>query len=646
MQILFLPLVINVMIAVHAVQQSLDFIFELVRYSKSLQEIDQLKLIQRLPPPFPASFSPPSLVDRIFLCILSHSYGSSDAFFKPFFTFTRLQPASRFCRGKSQGVCISGPVQCTGGAKTSSQTAVIVRRTASYQPSIWDHDYIRSLTSDYVGETYTRQLEKLKGDVKIMLGQVGEPLHQLELIDTLQRLGIHYHFGEEIKRILHSIYNNYNRNDTWKNGDLYATALEFRLLRQHGYHVPQGSRHYRVLGENILEEARDFTRNFLEEYLERTVDQNDLTAIINHAMELPLHWRMLRLEARWFIDVYERSQGMNPILLELAKLDYNMFSSYKVLSNSNIDIPSFGPYKCRWWRSTRLPEKSSFSRDRLVENFLWAVGFIFEPQFGYCRRMLTKLISLITTIDDVYDVYGTLDELELFTDAVDRWDTNAMEQLPQYMKICFLALYNFTNETAYDVLKEHDLNIISYLRKAWADLSKSYLVEAKWYHEGYMPSLQEYINNAMISISGPLTLVHAYFFITNPMTEALGCLERFRDIIRWSSTIFRLSDDLGTSSDELKRGDVPKSIQCYMYETSASEDDARKYIGFLIDETWKKMNEERNLNSPFSQTFIGMAMDIPRMAQCIYLYRDGYGVQDRETKDHVKTLFIEPISLI
>uniref|UniRef100_F6I5S8 (-)-alpha-terpineol synthase n=2 Tax=Vitis vinifera TaxID=29760 RepID=F6I5S8_VITVI len=584
----------------------------------------------------------------------------------PFFTFTRLQPASRFCRGKSQGVCISGPVQCTGGAKTSSQTAVIVRRTASYQPSIWDHDYIRSLTSDYVGETYTRQLEKLKGDVKMMLGQVGEPLHQLELIDTLQRLGIHYHFGEEIKRILHSIYNNYNRNDTWKNGDLYATALEFRLLRQHGYHVPQDVFHIfinkmgtvnpwlnedikgilclyeasylSVKGENILEEARDFTRNFLEEYLERTVDQNDLTAIINHAMELPLHWRMLRLEARWFIDIYERSQGMNPILLELAKLDYNM-----VQATYQEDLK----HASMWWRSTRLPEKSSFSRDRLVENFLWAVGFIFEPQFGYCRRMLTKLISLITTIDDVYDVYGTLDELELFTDAVDRWDTNAMEQLPQYMKICFLALYNFTNETAYDVLKEHDLNIISYLRKAWADLSKSYLVEAKWYHEGYMPSLQEYINNAMISISGPLTLVHAYFFITNPMTEeALGCLERFRDIIRWSSTIFRLSDDLGTSSDELKRGDVPKSIQCYMYETSASEDDARKYIGFLIDETWKKMNEERNLNSPFSQTFIGMAMDIPRMAQCIYLYRDGYGVQDRETKDHVKTLFIEPISLI
>ena len=53
-------------------------------------------------------------------------------------------------------------------------------------------------------------------------------------------------------------------------------------------------------------------------------------------------------------------------------------------------------------------------------NFLWTVGMTFESQYGYGRRMSTKVNTFITIIDDVYDVYGTLDELELFTDAVDR----------------------------------------------------------------------------------------------------------------------------------------------------------------------------------------------------------------------------------
>lgn len=34
--------------------------------------------------------------------------------------------------------------------------------------------------------------------------------------------------------------------------------------------------------------------------------------------------------------------------------------------------------------------------------------------------------------------------------------------------------------------------------------------------------------------------------------------------------------------DELRRGDVSKSIQCYMYETKSSEDKAREYIRNLI----------------------------------------------------------------
>ena len=61
---------------------------------------------------------------------------------------------------------------------------------------------------------------------------------------------------------------------------------------------------------------------YLEKYMKSSKDEKEV-AIVRHALELPLHWRMPRLETRWFIDIYERKVDMNPILLEFAKLDFN-----------------------------------------------------------------------------------------------------------------------------------------------------------------------------------------------------------------------------------------------------------------------------------------------------------------------------------
>ncbi|OAY36018.1 terpene synthase 10 [Manihot esculenta] len=574
----------------------------------------------------------------------------------PICSFTK-QP-SRTCSFRLLKIGnIFSPLGCLVSPKLAKKT--IVRRSANYQPPIWDFNFVQSLKSEYGGEVYTNRISKLKEEVRlILLKQAVDPLDQLQLIDTLQRLGLAYHFEDEIKSILMSIYSHNNA----RREDLYATALEFRLLREHGYKIPQEifnsfqdevGNFKKCLcedwegmlslyeasflsdeNEDILQNARDFTTTCLRKFVQQSQDQN-LSNLVSHALEIPLHWRMLRLETRWFIDVYERKQGMNPLLLELAKLDFN---NVQMIHQNDLKHVS------RWWRSTGLGEKLSFARDRLMENFFWSIGVIFKPQFSYCRRMLTKVGALLTTIDDIYDVYGTLDELELFTDAVQRWDVNAVEQLPDYMKICYLSLHNTINEIAFDFLREQGIHIVPYLKRAWADQCKSYLLEARWYYNGYTPSLQEYIDNAWISIAGPVILVHAFFLVNSPISnDALKCLEEYSSIIRCSSMIFRFADDLGTSSDELKRGDVPKSIQCYMHETGASEKEARDHIRFLISETWKEMNEEKSTYSPFSETFISIAFNLARMAQCMYQHGDGHGIEDRETKDRVVSLLVQPI---
>jgi len=75
--------------------------------------------------------------------------------------------------------------------------------------------------------------------------------------------------------------------------------------------------------EIILDEAKDLTSKFLKEYLDQNEDKS-ISLQISHALELPLHWRISRWEAQWFINIYERQENKNNILLQFAKLDYNI----------------------------------------------------------------------------------------------------------------------------------------------------------------------------------------------------------------------------------------------------------------------------------------------------------------------------------
>jgi hypothetical protein len=82
----------------------------------------------------------------------------------------------------------------------------------------------------------------------------------------------------------------------------------------------------------------------------------------------------------------------------------------------------------------------------------------------------------------------------------------------------------------------------------WVNLCRSYLVERRWFSSGYTPTVDEYLENAWISVGGPSAIVHAYVLLGCTISkDALDCLKRGSELIYWASLITRLSDDLGTS---------------------------------------------------------------------------------------------------
>jgi len=86
-----------------------------------------------------------------------------------------------------------------------------------------------------------KQVQMQKEEVrKTFQSSSNNVLQKLNFIDSLQRLGISYHFEREIDEALEQIHNTFtNKKEiTTKEGSLHFFALAFRLLRQKGYHIP------------------------------------------------------------------------------------------------------------------------------------------------------------------------------------------------------------------------------------------------------------------------------------------------------------------------------------------------------------------------------------------------------------------------
>lgn len=80
-------------------------------------------------------------------------------------------------------------------------------------------------------------------------------------------------------------------------------------------------------------------------------------------------------------------------------------------------------------------------------------------------------------------------------------------------------------------------------------MCKAFLQEKKWTQNKETPSFEEYLENGWMSSSGGLLLVNAYLLmIQNITNQGLESLENYHDLLRWPSVIFRLVNDLATST--------------------------------------------------------------------------------------------------
>ncbi|KAM3285332.1 hypothetical protein P3S67_024131 [Capsicum chacoense] len=450
---------------------------------------------------------------------------------------------------------------------------------------------------------YKVEAVKLKGEVSCKFTESVSPVGQLELIDRIDKLGLSGSFEVETKEALeNTIMYSMKSNSSSKEEDLYATALCFRLLREQGYHASQ----------DMLKDCFD--------------GKGKLPSDINTLVEL--------LEGSHLsMDDLLLGKNTNPMLLQLAKLNFNIIQATH--QNDLKDV-------IRWWRNLCIVEDLDFTRDRIVESFFFAAGIASEAQHGSMRKWLTKVIQLILIIDDVYDIYGSLTEVQQFTRAIEKWDPKEVQKLPTCIQICFRALHDTMEEISIEIQRQNDgPPTLPHLKQGWINFCKALLVEATWYHKGHIPTLEEYLDNGWTSSSGQLLSFHVIFGLTNYKTtnETLDLCKNCQEIIYHTSVIIRLCNDQGGTGERC----VASSIICYMQEENVSEDVAREHIESIILNSWKKINYHFNTLSTSHQKIVKHVINEARMTHVMYHSGDGFGVQDGETQDQVLINLVEPL---
>ncbi|KAH7861221.1 hypothetical protein Vadar_023293 [Vaccinium darrowii] len=548
--------------------------------------------------------------------------------------------------------------------------SVAQRRSANFHPSVWGYHFLSysSNATEADGEM-EQQLEQLKQKVRNILMEADHiPSQKLNLIDAIQRLGVAYHFQTEIEASLEHIYETYYHEPDHKNAeeeDLYAVALSFRLLRQEGFPVScdvfnkfkdnkgkfqqsltddvrgmlslYEAAHLRVHGEDILDEALDFTTTHLNSALPNLNNPSTIAAQVLHALNQPIHKGLTRLESRHYISFYEQDDTHNKVLLDFAKLDFNLLQKLHQRELSEIT---------RWWKDLDFASKLPFARDRVVECYFWILGVYFEPQYFLARRILTKVISLTSIIDDIYDVYGTLEELVLFTDVIQRWESSALDQLPEYMKLCYQALMDVYNMIDEEMTREGTSYRLDYAKYAMKNLVRAYFEEAKWFHEGYVPSMEEYMRVALVTGAYKMLATTSFVGMGDLVSkEAFEWVSSDPLIVEAASVICRLMDDMAGHKFEQERGHVASAVECYMKQHGATEEVVLLEFQKRVTNAWKDMNAECLRPTAVPMPLLTRVLNLARVINVIYKDEDGYTHSGTKLKNFVISVLIDSVPI-
>ncbi|KAL3624962.1 hypothetical protein CASFOL_031630 [Castilleja foliolosa] len=485
---------------------------------------------------------------------------------------------------------------------------------------------------------YQRKLEDVRHLLIESRNKDEDPIGSLIFVDAIQRLGISHHYQDEIEAILEHHYVKTSHR-IYRFRSLHDIALSFRLFRQRGYHVSADvfnnfkgengkfkdevkqdtkgllelyeATQVSFVGEDILDEAEEFSKRHLNKRVEANLDDYKWSNNIRMRLRHPVRKSITRVTGtNNFLNHGLRGlNGCGQLLGELANMDIRI--GRLIYQKELLQVS-------KWWKGLGLTDELKLVRNQPIKWYTWSMAILIGGvSLSEQRVQLSKSIAFIYLIDDIFDLYGTLDELAIFTEAVDKWDYESMDMLPNYMKTCYKALLDTTNEIGHTVSEKYGYNPINTLKQTWTSLCKAFLVEAEWFASDHLPKAEDYLANGKVSSGVHVVLVHLFYLLgLGPTNKGSICFDDTSTLISCVAAILRLWDDLGSAKDEHQNGNDGSYMECYMIDhDDLTYKQVREHVMNRIAKEWKYLNKEcfHLKHWPFQEACLNLARMVPPM---------------------------------
>ncbi|XP_059639010.1 valerianol synthase TPS1B-like [Cornus florida] len=190
------------------------------------------------------------------------------------------------------------------------------------------------------------------------------------------------------------------------------------------------------------------------------------------------------------------------------------------------------------------------------------------------------------------------------------------------------------------------MNLFCLTHYQFKELARSYYIEAKWFREGYVPFFDEYIGNGL-DRAGYYVLTASSFMGMGAIatTEVFGWLKDKPKVLVAANTIVRLMDDVVDYEEDLENGHVATGILCYMRQHPGMmlKEKVVDVFNRRVENAWRDINEEILVPNSISMHLLTRIVNLLRLMDTFYKKTDGYTHPNKVWKDHVISMFIDPI---